>query len=51
LNINNIQELIDANTVGIDEPPAIANPRRPAPNFPESFKIFLMIITGDEEDS
>jgi len=37
ININNIQECIDANTVEIDEPPAaVTIPRRPAADFQNS---------------
>ena len=35
IDINNIQEFVDANTVEIDEPPAVTFPHRPAPDFSE----------------
>jgi len=52
IDINNIQEFVDANTVEIDEPPAVTFPHRPAPDFSEFDEYNEFILTDiDEEDS
>ena len=55
IDINNIQEFVDANTVEIDEPPSpvVTIPRRPAPDFPEfdEYNEYNFFITDDEEES
>jgi len=48
--INNIEEFVDANTVAIDEPPAVTIPCKPAPDFLE-FDECNDYITDDEEES
>jgi hypothetical protein len=54
IDFNNIQEFVDANTVEIDEPPAVTTfPHRPAPDFPEFYEYndFILTDDDDEEDS
>jgi hypothetical protein len=51
IHINNIQEFVDANTVEIDEPPAVTTfPHRPAPDFPEFDEYNDFILTDDDEE-
>jgi len=51
ININNIQEIIDANSVEIEDEPPVTIPRIPAPDFPQFDEYINYYITDNDDNS